>query len=256
MALQTITRTITIDVDAPPQNLPESDGIPMESDWHRLAMWLLIDVTSYFLRPRQDYFVGGNMFIYYGESKAGELQCVGPDYFLVWDVPLNPPRRVWAVWNEQGQYPDLIIELLSASTAKEDRTTKKRLYEKVFSTSEYFLYDPETEALAGFRLQHQRYQAIKSNERGWLWCEQLGLWLGLWTGTYLEKQGTYPRFFDAEGKIIPTWAEAAQQQAQAAQQQAQAAQQGLAKERQRADAAEAELVRLKEQLAKQPPNGR
>lgn len=262
MALQTITRTLVMDVDLPPENLPESDGIPMESDWHRLAMWLLIDVTSYHLRAREDYFVGGNMFIYYNVQESGKLDALGPDYFLVWDVPLNPPRRVWAVFREGGHYPDVITELLSPSTAKEDRSKKKDIYERIFRTAEYFLYDPDAQALEGWHLRNAHYEAITPDSRGWLWSNQLGLWLGLWSGKYLRKEGTFPRFYDKQGQVVPTWAEAAQSNAeaaqslaQAAQQHAQAAQENLEQERQRAQAAEAELTRLKELLARQNPNG-
>ena len=57
-------------------------------------------------------------------------------------------------------YPDVIIELLSPTTAKEDRTTKKRIYEQTFHTSEYYLYDPDTQQLEGWRLgPRKRYKA-------------------------------------------------------------------------------------------------
>jgi hypothetical protein len=28
------------------------------------------------------------------------------------------------------------------------------------------------------------YQPINPDERGWLWCESLGLWLGPWAGNH------------------------------------------------------------------------
>jgi len=74
----------------------------------------------------------------------------------------------------------VIIELLSQSTADEDLTVKKDIYEQTFRTPEYYCYDPETLTLSGWRLNHEHYQPIAPNDQGWLWCEQLKLWLGVW----------------------------------------------------------------------------
>src|SRR5258707_11341283 len=45
--------------------LPKEDGVPLETPWHLYAMTLLIEVLSYFWRARDDFFVGGDMFVYY-----------------------------------------------------------------------------------------------------------------------------------------------------------------------------------------------
>ncbi|MCM1981994.1 Uma2 family endonuclease [Lyngbya confervoides BDU141951] len=39
----------------------------------------------------------------------------------------NHPRRSWMTWVEGGKYPNLIIELLSNSTARVDREDNKEL---------------------------------------------------------------------------------------------------------------------------------
>jgi hypothetical protein len=134
----------------------------------------------------------------------------------------------------------VIIELLSRSTAKQDRTTKKEIYEKTFRTPEYFLYNPDTETLEGWRLANRHYQAMEPNDRGWLWSATLGLWLGTWEGTYLGEHATWLRFFDEDGQLVPTPAEAERASAEAERQRAEA-------ERRRAEAAEAELARVKAQ---------
>jgi Uma2 family endonuclease len=54
------------------------------------------------------------------------------------------PRNSWVVWEENGKYPDLIIELLSDSTANVDRGLKKALYQDHFRTPEYFLFAPDS----------------------------------------------------------------------------------------------------------------
>jgi Uma2 family endonuclease len=227
--------TITENV-LPQVHLIDSDGEPLESPWHWLCITLLIDCIRYHLRPRTDFFAGGNMFLYYSEQQARNRDYRGPDFFFVDDIDGTRPRRWWAVWEEEGRYPDVIMELLSASTAEVDLTVKRKLYERTFRTPEYYCYDPDAQELLGWRLNDGgRYQAIPADERGWLWCEKLQLWIGLWTGTHLGQDGTFPRFYDAQRNLVPTHAEAATQ---------------------RADLLEAEIARLSAQHKQgQKPNG-
>lgn len=67
---------------------------------------------------------------------------------------------------EGGQYPDLIIELLSPATAQVDRTLKKTLYQDRFRTPEYFWFSPETLEFVGYRLAGQHYVEISPNREG------------------------------------------------------------------------------------------
>jgi hypothetical protein len=137
-------------------------------------------------------------------------------------------------WEEGGRLPDVIVELLSPSTAKIDRTVKKDLYARAFHTPEYFLYDRDTAKLEGFRLKRGTYQPLAPNARGRLVSEQLGLELGEWHGRVRDLETTWLRLFHPNGRLAPTEAEAAEARAEA--------------ERQRAEAAEAELERLRAQL--------
>jgi Uma2 family endonuclease len=233
-------------VVSPNVQLVSSDGIPLESHWHALQIPLLLELVTNWLRGRDDYYAGGNMFIYFSEEQARNKHYRGPDFFYVEGVSRLPLRPYWAVWQEGGRYPDLIIELLSPTTAREDRTTKKALYERVFGTSEYFCYDPDTAQLEGWRLgPRKRYRAIAADEQGRMEAEELGLWLGTWRGTYLGFEATWLRFYDAEGRLVPTDREVAQ----AEKTQAEAERARAESEKTRAEAAEAELARLKERLA-------
>ena len=90
-----------------------------------------------------DFFAGGNMFIYYSHEQAHAVATEplaktrhfrGPDVFFVAGTEGGPERKAWVVWNEHGRYPDFIVELLSRSTARVDRTTKKAIYERTFAT--------------------------------------------------------------------------------------------------------------------------
>src|SRR5260370_1095962 len=133
------------EVALPQVTLLETDGEPLESWWHRAAMNLMIEVLAWLVRDRDDYYAGGNMFIYYCAQQAKTRYYRGQDFFYVEGVRRLPARRYWTVWKEDGRYPDVIVELLSPKTAKLDRTTKKALYEQTFHTHEYFCYDPDDE---------------------------------------------------------------------------------------------------------------
>jgi hypothetical protein len=120
------------------------------------------------------------------------------------------PRKSWVVWGEQGKYPNVIVEILSDSTANIDRTKKKILYQNTFRTPNYFWFDPNTLELQGFRLIEGQYQAISANEQGYLWSEELGLYLGIFDRKL--------RYFTVDGQLVPTPQEAELQQRQAKEQ--------------------------------------
>jgi Uma2 family endonuclease len=227
-----------------PFELVTSDGEPLESNWHVIQMNLLIDLIYQVIseRGRTDFFAGGNMFVYYSYEQAREIAAGrpyfrGPDVFYVGGVEGGIERDAWVAWEEGDRLPDLIVELLSPKTAQIDRTVKKDLYSRVFHTREYFLYEPKTKKLEGFRLKGDLYQPLRLNEQGRLWSEELGLEVGLWKGRQRDQDGTWVRLFHPDGHLVPTPKEIARVERQRSE-----------AERQRADAAEAELKRLRELL--------
>ncbi len=119
----------------PPEDLIFDDGEPLETHRHRKAMNVLIDSIEQAYQDREDFFVGGNMFIYFSRERVFNKDFRGPDFFVVLDIDGSYKRQGWVVWNENGRYPDVIVELMSESTAKIDLTTKKDLYERTFRCS-------------------------------------------------------------------------------------------------------------------------
>jgi Uma2 family endonuclease len=230
-------------------DLPEEDGDLLESDYHVMQIPLLDELVRLHLGNTNDYFCSGNMFIYYSLEQAQEVigyvkernprepRYKGPDFFLVKGVDGSKERGKWVVWEEGGKYPDLIIEVISPSTAAKDKDQNPELYAKVFHTPEYFWYDQRKGELQGYRLVGDEYQPIEPNERGWLWSEVLDAYLGVWEGEWRQRRRKWLRLFDREGNLVPTESERAAQARQHAEQ-----------ERQRAQQAEAELERLKARL--------
>ncbi|MET0115628.1 MAG: hypothetical protein ABWU13_25650, partial [Limnospira maxima] len=76
----------------------------------------------------------------------------------------------------------------------------------------------------------------EANERGWLWCETLGFWLGTWSGTIDREEAIWLRFYDTEGNLVLLPEEAERQKAEAERQKAEAERQKAEAERQKAEA--------------------
>jgi Uma2 family endonuclease len=222
----------------PPTDLIFDDGEPLESNRHRIAMNLLIRSLKHHWGERSDFFIGGNMFVYYSSKQAKNRDFRGPDFFVVLDVPSDPTRLGWVVWEENGRYPDIIVELLSDSTEAQDFGEKKRLYEQVFKTKDYFVFHPfKVNSLQGWHLDSDNgYQPINQNSQGWLWCQSLGLWVGTWNGVVEDDNAVWLRFYDEANNVVLLPEEAQQQRADTEQQRADTEQQRADAEQQRADA--------------------
>lgn len=67
----------------PPTDLVLDDGEPLESNRHRIAMNLLIRSLKHHWADRSDYFVGGNMFIYYSSQQVKNKDLKEPDFLAV-----------------------------------------------------------------------------------------------------------------------------------------------------------------------------
>jgi Uma2 family endonuclease len=237
----------------PPTDLIFDDGVPLESNRHRIAMNVLIDAAQKALQDQLNSFVGGNMFVYYSRDQAMNRDFRGPDFFAVLNVDGKRERQGWVIWEESGRYPDVIIELMSPSTAKVDLGIKKLLYEGTFHTAEYYVYNPfDANSLMGWRLDgSQCYQPCEPNQQGWLWCETLGLWLGIWEGQLRREPavGTahWLRFYDRDGNLVPLPEELAEQEHERAEQAEQTAEQEHERAEQERERAEQERERAEQE---------
>ena len=129
-------------------DLPYSDGVPMETDWHVMAMWTLRESIEHHWRDRDDFYAAGNQFFYFDPAQARNANFRGPDFYVVKDIPREPLRRSWVVWEEGGRVPNVIVELLSPSTADVDRGEKRRIYLQQLDVKEYYCYDPDGPVIA------------------------------------------------------------------------------------------------------------
>ncbi|MCS7056790.1 MAG: Uma2 family endonuclease [Thermoflexales bacterium] len=226
--------------------LRDEDGVPLESPWHRFQINLLDECIKSHWSDRNDFFVGGNMFLYFSPNQEKTADYKGPDLFVVREVEDQRWRTYWAIWEEGNKTPDLVVELLSESTRREDLGRKKRLYERRLHIPEYVCWgadpvDRDAPAeLYAWRLTGLTYQPIAPNERGWVWSEVLEAWLGMWEGEYARVQARWLRLYDREGNLVPTRAERAERERDAERQRAEDAERQRDAERRRAEQAEHE----------------
>jgi len=194
------------------------DDIPMETEQHKLQMELLIDSLRLWLDQFPNGYVGGNMFVHY-LTASGHKAFKGPDVLVVLDAPKGI-RDSWIVWKE-GKGPDVVIELLSKSTAKQDKNEKKQVYQNQLFVKDYFWFDPKKPTdFAGFSLQYGIYQPVSPDTQGHLICQSLGLKLTRWNGFYKMAETTWLRWETLEGVLLLTPEETERQRAEAERQRA------------------------------------
>jgi Uma2 family endonuclease len=210
---------------------PTSDGKPVaETELHWQVM---VDVVE----PMRDYFaadpmvhVGGNLLLFYEENNR--RKHVSPDAFMVRGIPKLPLRDYYLLW-EEGKPPDVVIEITSKTTKREDQTKKRVLYRDVLKIPEYFQFDPTEDylkpSLQGvLRIGDDCMPILAVNGR--LPSAVLGL--------HLERAGQELKLWDpAHG----SWLLTPRQRADAAEQQA-------AMERQTAEAAQRQFETAQRQL--------
>ncbi|MGH1397186.1 MAG: Uma2 family endonuclease [Trichormus sp.] len=229
--------TTTIKLVNPNIEYPCSDGEPLaESYIHLYAILTTLEVIKQYLSGRQATVLA-NQFLYYAQGFP-RLR-VAPDVMVIFDVPPGG-RDSYKVW-EEGQVPQVVFEMTSQGTQKQDQEQKKNLYEQL-GIGEYWLFDPKgewiPEKLRGYSLEGETYQLITDGI-----CQPLQLRVTV-EGELL---GFY-RLDTGEKLLIPTeLAEQLQQERQRTEQERQRAEQ----ERQRAEQERQRADRLAEYLRTQ-----
>lgn len=220
---------------------PSCDGKPMAQNNRQLrVITSTVETLATHFRHHPDVHVRADFFIYYDILREGEdphTVSVVPDVFVVLgDVEV--PQSSYKIW-EVGIVPQFVMEVASRSTYERDRYEKPAIYERL-GVEEYWLVEPTGELLrgedAGRMLMAWRldpvgvYQRVEAGLEGGMRSEILDLDLFVVEGRL--------RFWDSErGQFLEDQAELADSR-QAAEQ--------------RAEAAESELARLRELVARMP----
>lgn len=217
---------------------PTSDGRPMaETDWHRDLMLQLIETLKAHYASEPNIYVSGNLLVFY--QPGDKRRHVSPDVFVVRGVP-NGSRPNYLIW-EEGKAPEVVIELTSKTTRREDLHKKFELYRDVLKVKEYFLFDPLEDylepSMQGYRLVGKEYRPIRA-KNGRLPSRILQM--------HLERDGTELRFWQPEtGRWIPTDRE----RAESAEERAESAEERIREMERQLQAERREVERLRNLVA-------
>jgi Uma2 family endonuclease len=217
---------------------PSSDGKPLgETDYHVIAVTRLFETLRSFFRTAPTVYVASNLFLYYEEGNPQARKA--PDVMVVKGVAKGY-RRTFKTWVEKA-LPCTVFEISSKKTRKEDLAEKQPLYASL-GIPEYFLFDPEGRylkpPLQGFRLKRKHYVPITLRKDGSLSSRELDM--------RLQREGITLRLIDARtGEPILSPDEQVDEERRRADQESHRANQ----ESHRAAALEAQLSRLREELA-------
>lgn len=147
-------------------------------------------------------------------SKPDNESVVVPDFLLSLgveprEVSEDKENRSYFIWL-YGQPPNLVIEIVSNKAGGElDR--KMERYQKI-GVAYYAVHDPfhklGKRTLRLFRLEAGRY--VECASAGWM--PEIGLGLTLWQGVFQDVEAKWLRFVDADGQLVPTGIERAEQE--------------------------------------------
>lgn len=175
---------------------PESDGKPMgETAFHVNVITHLYQTLRYFFSEENNVVVIADMMFYFEEGNPQKV--IAPDVMVVKGVA-NYPRRTFQLWNEKA--PDVVFEISSRGTWKEDIRKKYLLYQAI-GVKEYYIFDPEydylkDEPLVAYHLIEGVFKKM-SVEQGRISSPALGL--------EIVDTGETLRLFDVDKqRFVPT----------------------------------------------------
>ena len=189
-----------------------------------------------------DVYVSGDILTYYTEGNPRAV--VAPDVLVSFGIG-QKQRHTYKVW-EEGKVPNFVMEFSSKTTYQNDLTDKMDLY-AALGIPNYLLYDAEAlylpAPLMGFQLVEGVYVPILPSVDGGMHSDVLGLDFHIRE----RRLGVYDPVAEQwlQTPAEQHTARAEDAEARAEDVEARAAQEALARQK-----AEAELERLREQLAR------
>jgi Uma2 family endonuclease len=171
----------------------------------------------------------------------GRTIVKAPDWLYVPQVAPVPEGTVRRSYTQtlEGDPVAIVMEFLSDEDSSEYSVRpiypygKLYFYERILRVPTYVIFDPYSLDLEVWQLQDGRYILQAADEQGRFWIPALNLFLGVWYGSRLGSTLHWLRWWDAAGNLLFWSSEQVEQ------------------ERQRAEAAEQELERLRSLVQQQ-----
>lgn len=196
-------------------HLVMEDNEPVDGVFSERQMRLLVDVLYDGWATSRPFVALANVGVFYSLHQP----AIVPDVLLSLDVTPHPEPfaagRSYLLW-EYGKPPDVVIEVVSNPVGGEEQ--KLATYAS-FGVPFAVVYDPQGH-LSNRPLrvwQHCGQEYVEYAQPGRL--GQIGLGLTLWQGKFQGQDGTWLRWCDPEGVLLPLGCETAEQERARAEQE-------------------------------------
>jgi Uma2 family endonuclease len=193
---------------------PESDGLPMADNTRQFESIVYVKKgVDWLFSPDPNVFIAGDLLWYPVEGNPKLRQA--PDVMIVFGRPKGD-RGSYQQWREENIPPQVVFEILSPGNTIPEMIRRFQFYER-YGVEEYYIYDPDNANFDGYLRQGIFLEPIETMQ-DWI-SSRLG------TKFRLSSEGKL-ELFQPDEQPFETYEQLAE----------------------RAEQAEAEIQRLREQL--------
>ena len=231
------------------EELPDSDGKPVDSELQELIPGLLKAILSDLWGDRPNWLFGIDMGFYYDPDRP----AIAPDGLLslgVEDIEDEYLRSSFVLWDEQV-IPLFALEIVSKTPGRE-QTKKFQIYQSI-GILYYLIYSPLRKRKTKFQLYKliDGEYVLQSEGQQPYWMPEIGLAIGAEQQIYYRSQREWLYWYDENNVRCPTPTERAQAESQRAQVESQRAQTESQRAQVESQRAQAESQRAEDAIAAQ-----
>jgi Uma2 family endonuclease len=148
---------MAIKTEEPEVLYPDSDGEPMADNTLQFEWIVTIKGgLEALFRTDSDVFVAGDLLWY--PVRGDNRTRLAPDAMVAFGRPKGY-RGSYQQWLENGIAPQVVFEVLSPGNSRAEMVRKRQWYER-YGVEEYYEYDPDHGALAGWQRQGEQLIAV------------------------------------------------------------------------------------------------
>ncbi len=143
---------------------PESDGKPMADNTQQFR-WIVVikENLEWLFANDPNIFVAGDLLWY--PIEGNNQICQAPDAMVVFGRPKGD-RGSYQQWKEDNIAPQVVFEVLSPSNTRAEMNRKLLFYDR-YGVEEYYLYDPDANALSGW-LRNEGFLDVIEEMADWI----------------------------------------------------------------------------------------
>jgi Uma2 family endonuclease len=139
-------------IPAPTQiEYPDSDGKPMSDNTKQFRWITTIKYNlDWLFANDENVFIAGDLLWY--PIEGNPKRRAAPDVMVVFGRPKGD-RGSYKQWQEAGIAPQVVFEILSPGNTVNEMAAKLAFYDR-HDVEEYYIYDPDTNALSGWEREN------------------------------------------------------------------------------------------------------